>query len=368
MIKENVHLLVIEDNPRFLKELLEWLKDEFGYPEVSAATSVVEAKEKLKNPYDIVIADMRMERDDSGFAILDHIKDNNLSTVVIILTANDNVTDCRRAFREEAWDYISKNLPGNCFEVLNESIQGAIQYLDCWGSRPNQQWFDENRENLESQHWGQWIAIINKSVIEIADTEAELLHRLEGRRLRRFTTTIHKIGDLRPITDLVQSNEGQYLEFKSTLMWDIDENKKDDKKTPMRCIKAITAFMNADGGTVLIGVRDDRSIYGLERDLGCLKNGNLDKFERHLVDLIKKYIGQQFLPLIKICFEEIQNKWVCGVHVKKSSKKVFLKASDALQESKDLNSALQTALVLYVREGNSSRPVTASSLYGVLYD
>ncbi|WP_445241562.1 response regulator [Microcoleus vaginatus] len=60
MQTEDVHLLVVEDNPRFLSELLEWLK-EFGYQQIETATSATQAKEKLNAPFDVIIADMRME-------------------------------------------------------------------------------------------------------------------------------------------------------------------------------------------------------------------------------------------------------------------------------------------------------------------
>jgi len=75
MERDNVHLLVIEDNSRFLEELLAWLRDEFGYQEITTATSAADAEQKLQNPCDIVVADMRMERDDSGFTILNSVQD-----------------------------------------------------------------------------------------------------------------------------------------------------------------------------------------------------------------------------------------------------------------------------------------------------
>ena len=251
MQKENVHLLVIEDNSRFLEQLLQWLREDFGYQEITIATSTKEAEEKLTNPCDVIIADMRMEQDDSGFTVLDFVNQNNLSTVVIILTANDTVTDCRRAFQEGAWDYISKNMKGSCFVTLDASIQDAIAYLNRWGNRPNQQWFEENRQVLENDYWGQWIAIINQSVIEVADTENELIDRLKERKLRRFTTTIQLIGDLRPIVELIAQGESDRLEFKSTLQWDVRQN-QENKKLQYNSLKTIAAFLNTEGGVLII--------------------------------------------------------------------------------------------------------------------
>lgn len=151
MQTENVHLLVVEDTPRFLRELLEWLQD-YGYQQIETATSAAQAKEKLETPFDVIIADMRMEQDDSGFTIVNEVKTRDLSSVVIILTANDTVSDCRTAFKMGAWDYISKNMPGNVFDVLHESIQDAIAYFNRWGNVQNDQWIAENLAALRQAY------------------------------------------------------------------------------------------------------------------------------------------------------------------------------------------------------------------------
>ncbi len=353
MQRENVHILAIEDNTRFLDELLEWLQGEFGYQEVITATSAAEAEQKLQSPCDIVVADMRMERDDSGFTILDYVQRNNLSTVVIILTANDTVADCRRAFRSGAWDYISKNMTGEIqwFDALDQSIQDAIAYLNRWGNRPNQQWFEENRANLEAQYWGRWIAIVNQTVIENADTESELLNRLEERKLRRFTTTIQSIGDLRPIPELIALGESDRLEFKTTLQWDIRENHP-NKSLQQSSLKTIVAFLNTNGGTLLIGVEDNGNLYGLEQDLKCFKNPSIDQFERHLMQLIESNIGKRFLPLIKVRFAKLEDKDICGVYVRQSDKKAFLKSEKGID--------------LYVRTGNATKSLTVPDIYDFL--
>lgn len=348
MQRENTHLLVIEDNNRFLDELLECL-DEFGYQKVTTATSARDAEEKLENPCDVIVADMRMERDDSGFAILDYVKQKDLSAVVIILTANDTVADCRRAFRENAWDYISKNMKGDPLEALDESIQDAIAYFNRWGNRLNEQWIEENRETLEANYWGQWIAIINRNIIEETDTEDELIKRLEERKLPRFTTTIRKIGELPPIRELISREESDRLEFKSTLQWDVRQE-KENKKLQQSCLKTIAAFLNSEGGVLLIGVQDNGNIFGLQKDLDCfIKNPSLDQFERKIFDLIKTNIGQRFATYIKCRFENIEGRDVCGVYVRKADRKAFLKSEQAVE--------------LYIRTGNASQKLTVPDIY-----
>jgi CheY-like chemotaxis protein len=350
MQTQNVHLLVIEDRANNLNELLKWLREDFGYQEIVTATTTSEALEKLASPFDVVISDMRMyDEVDAGFTILDWVQQHNLSSVVIIFTANESLEDCHRAWKSKAWDYISKNPPtGNAFDTLNDSIQEAIAYLNRWGNLSNQQWFEENQQDLEAKYWGQYIAIANQVVIESADTEEELYQRLEERKLRRFTTTIKKIGDLRPISELIQLGESDKLELKSSLQWDVREN-KENKKLQLSVLKTIAAFLNADGGTLLIGVEDDGKIFGLSKDLDCLSNRNLDQFERHLVQLIETNIGKKFLPYLKLRFVKINDQDVCGVYVRKSPQAAFLKSEKGIE--------------FYIRSGNSTRSLNIQEFH-----
>ncbi|MFN5857537.1 MAG: RNA-binding domain-containing protein [Pseudanabaenaceae cyanobacterium] len=348
---ENAHLLVIEDQSANLKELLIWFREEFGYQHILTATTTSEALEKLANThFDVIISDMRMNEDiGSSFTILDYVQQHNLSSVVIIFTANESLEDCYRAWKSKAWDYVSKNPPtGNAFDTLNNSIQEAIAYLNRWGNGPNEQWFTEHKAEIESQYWGQWIAIVNQTVIEAAESEPELLQRLDERQLRRFTTTIKAIGDLRSIESLITLGESDQLEFKSTLQWDVRQN-KENPVLKYSVLKTIAAFLNTDGGTLLIGVEDDGKIFGLGKDLECLNNGSLDKFERCLTDLIQSKIGKRFLPCIKIRFAKISGKDVCGVYVRKSDKQALLNSDKGLE--------------FYIRTGNSSRKLQVPEIY-----
>ncbi|MBD2300432.1 putative DNA binding domain-containing protein [Nostoc sp. FACHB-87] len=349
MQTENVHLLVVEDNPRYLSELLEWLGD-YGYQHIETATSSTQAQEKLQTPFDVIISDMRMEQDDSGFVILNEVKERNLSSVVIILTANDTVGDCRTAFKSGVWDYISKNMRGNVYDVLHESIQDAIAYFNLWGNAQNEQWITENLETLEQNYFGQYIAVINKTVIDAADTEEALKQRIEERQLRRFLTTIRKIGDLRPISELIQLPESDRLEYKSTFQWDVKRN-CENKDLRFSSLKTIVAFLNSEGGTLIIGVEDNGNVFGLEQDLSLLSNGNLDKLERTIIDTICNHIGKSFIQQIKIRFENIDDKCVCAIDVKKSHKKAWL------QKTKEKK------LEFYIRMSNKSEPLDIPDIY-----
>ena len=55
-------------------------------------------------------------------------------------------------------------------------------------------------------------------------------------------------------------------------------------------LKTVNAFMNSQGGTLVIGVEDDGGIYGLDRDLS-LTHHSKDRFEQLLTSLIAESMG-----------------------------------------------------------------------------
>jgi len=121
----NAHILVADDRPEELEVIVDWLK-RYGYNQIDTATSAQETKEKLASiHFDVIIADMRMEADDSGFEVVNEVNKRHI-TSVIILTANDSVADCRRSHKMGVWDYISKNMSGNVYEELHQSVQEII--------------------------------------------------------------------------------------------------------------------------------------------------------------------------------------------------------------------------------------------------
>lgn len=191
-----VHILVVDDEQANLDEAVEWLKNEFGYKHVETSLNAEEAKETLKQPFDVIIADMRMERDDSGFTVLEEVKQRNITSVVIILTANDTVADCRKSFKMGAWDYISKNMTGVViFEVVDESIQEALVQRGSHGNIKDREWITNNMGYLLDNYYGKYIAVLNNTVIADADKREDLDDIIRDQNLPFFLTTIEKIDN-----------------------------------------------------------------------------------------------------------------------------------------------------------------------------
>ncbi len=124
------------------------------------------------------------------------------------------------------------------------------------------------------------------------------------------------------IAELIGQGENDNLEFKSTFRWDIRQAKK-NPAIEHAALKSITAFLNSEGGDLLVGVADDGSIIGVETD----SFANDDKFLLHVWNLIKTSIGQDVSPYIKTTLDKIDGKTVCRVNCKRSPKPVFLRQS-----------------------------------------
>ena len=69
----------------------------------------------------------------------------------------------------------------------------------------------------------------------------------------------------RDIRSLIAAGESATLEFKSTLRWDLRAGKT-SPAIERASLKTISAFLNTNGGILLIGVRDDGTVEGIESD------------------------------------------------------------------------------------------------------
>lgn len=143
------------------------------------------------------------------------------------------------------------------------------------------------------------------------------------------------------VKELIIGGENEALEIKSTLRFDIKEGIV-NKKLEYVIAKTVSAFLNTEGGNLIIGVDDDNNTLGLEKDIQTLTKQNIDGFELHLRQVIKKYLGDYFEKYIKVTFPKVDDKEICLIQISKSGKPVFITSEG--NES------------FFVRNGNSSIP------------
>ena len=129
------------------------------------------------------------------------------------------------------------------------------------------------------------------------------------------------------VQSIIQQGESLNVEFKSSLRWHIYE-KRADAAIEHSTMKTVAAFLNSEGGRLVIGVSDDRNICGLEQD----QFKNDDKFLLHLWNLIKTSIGESYSPYIQTSLELIGNKTVCLIRCLPSPEPVFLKGKSSEEE------------------------------------
>jgi len=130
------------------------------------------------------------------------------------------------------------------------------------------------------------------------------------------------------ILKLVREGEGKQVEFKSTLRYNL-KTKVVDKKLEYAVLKTIAAFLNSEGGILLVGVSDNKTFLGLEEDFETFskKSDPKDAFKLHLDNLIKEKIGLQSGTRISGGnFVEIEGFEIFSITVKKSDFPVFLKS------------------------------------------
>jgi predicted HTH transcriptional regulator len=150
-----------------------------------------------------------------------------------------------------------------------------------------------------------------------------------------------------PILDLVLEGESSKLELKQTFRWDV-KLKDTNKALEKAVIKTVAAFLNSDGGNLIIGVDDSGSIYGLEDDYNSLVRKDRDGFENHFNQVIKNMIGAEFRRYIDLSFEKIEDKDVCLVSVSPSPKPVYVTVNGDEE--------------FFIRTGNTTSPLKVSEV------
>lgn len=158
-----------------------------------------------------------------------------------------------------------------------------------------------------------------------------------------------------PLTteELIAEGENDVLEFKAQLRWDHKQGVL-NKKLEEVILKSVAAFANKQGGTLLIGVRDDGSIVGLEHEYSTLENGDKDKFELHLNNLLRQAFGVTFVTSrIKVKFPTVNGVEICQVDVSPASQLITLKMTDKNG---------QLVEKVFVRSGNASQELPLSEV------
>ncbi|HUX20938.1 MAG TPA: RNA-binding domain-containing protein [Spirochaetia bacterium] len=166
---------------------------------------------------------------------------------------------------------------------------------------------------------------VEKVIQEIVDSNFDLYKRITddhvfGETVKNFLFDRY-VRAHRNAEELIKRGESKTLEFKSTLRWNLRENRRDERIITHAVLKTIAAFLNTEGGDLLIGVADDRSIVGIEAD----QFENEDKFMLHLAQVVRNALGDRAGTCIDPTTQFLDGKTVCVVSCQRSPEPVFLK-------------------------------------------
>ena len=94
--------------------------------------------------------------------------------------------------------------------------------------------------------------------------------------------------------------------------------------------KTIAAFMNSEGGTLLVGIEDDGTILGIERDFETFNDKkNWDGWLQHFTNLIREHIGIDVMIYLKPKMVKLNDNKIVGIiEVRKSSKPIYVEYKD----------------------------------------
>lgn len=128
---------------------------------------------------------------------------------------------------------------------------------------------------------------------------------------------------------LIAQGESNTLEFKSTLRFCLRQ-KSPQKYVEHSVLKTIAAYLNSEGGTLLIGVDDSGAVLGLDNDFSTFKKPDkIDEFLKHFDNLISKSFGDRFHHHLKVTFPTVEGKTICTVNVTdKASEEVWFLTQD----------------------------------------
>lgn len=142
------------------------------------------------------------------------------------------------------------------------------------------------------------------------------------------------------VRELVCSPEGQKLEFKATARYNSYTGQA-DKKLELPIVKTVAAFLNTQGGTLLVGVHDEGVVVGIADDLKLFEHST-DKFQLFIQTLLATNLGAGITSrFVEIELPTVDNMLVCEIRVSPANEPVWCTV-----DGDD---------VLFVRNGNETR-------------
>jgi DNA-binding response OmpR family regulator len=265
-------LLLVDDNPTNLQVLYQALEEE-GYELLVAQSGEEALKVAREARPQLILLDINMPGID-GFETCRRLKteEPTRNAVVIFLSARGEVGDKLQGFDTGAVDYIEKPFQ---FEVVLARV----------------------RTHLAAYH---------------RERELEKTAAQGAPSFRQLSPD--------DLATLVAAGENDLVEFKSTLRANLHTG-KNDKRMENACLKTIAAFLNSDGGLLVVGVNDEGESLGLEAD----KFPSHDRLLLHLTALIRGHLGGETAPFVRATVHLLEGRDLLAIDCLPSPQPVYFR-------------------------------------------
>ena len=145
------------------------------------------------------------------------------------------------------------------------------------------------------------------------------------------------------VRQLVEHGESKLVEFKSTGRRNLHTGAA-DPAIEWSLVKTLAGFMNASGGTLIVGVDDEGEPVGVQQDYSLLKKQDRDGWELWLTDVVSTSLGKAAAADLDVVFCDIDGFDVVRVDVGPAANPVFattLKGEKTLKFMARINNSTQ---------------------------
>lgn len=220
---------------------------------------------------------------------------------------------------------ISDSSPQEYMEIMKERFDhDELREMYYWHALP---------DDWQNMNYDEFLEVRRQKIADVIQAGYNKLSSIDPEEDAEITS----------IDQLIQGGESENIEFKSTMRVNLYTNAK-DQKIEMAFLKTIAAFLNTNGGVLVVGVNDDGESLGLDPD----GFENSDKFYLHAVNLIRDRMGSENALYIHPQFEDYEGKQIFVVKCKPALKPVYVK--DQGQEK------------FFARTGNSTTELNGREL------
>lgn len=149
--------------------------------------------------------------------------------------------------------------------------------------------------------------------------------------------------DASQIDELLLGGENDRVEFKASFRFDLRE-RETNLVLQFVAAKTVAGFMNAEGGTLLIGVDDDGEVVGIEHDFQTLRSKpNRDGWELAFTQAMANHLGEDAAACLSLRFSELPAGTVAVVRCTPRSKPTWVTDREKRR--------------FFTRVGNATRPL-----------